>query len=118
MAYDEGLAARVRDSLGRLVGEAREIRMFGGLCWTVNTHMTVGVFADDLMISVGSDGVDEAIAAGARQSMMGERTMTGIVNVAAADLPTAEALDAWVGPAVARAQAKPPKPPKPPKKSK
>ncbi len=90
--------------------------MFGGLCWTVNTHMAVGAGDDDLMVHVGKDGVDGALEHGARPATMGQRTMGGVVLVAAADLPDAEALEAWVGPAVERALAKSPKKPKKPKK--
>jgi hypothetical protein len=61
------------------------------------------------MVHVGKDGVDEALGQGARPATMGERTMSGIVLVAAADLPDADTLAAWVGPAVERARAKPPK---------
>jgi len=115
MAYDESLAERIRAAVGRAAGAAgyREIRMFGGLCWTVNTHMAVGTGAgeagSDLMVYVGTDGVDDALATGARRATMGERTMGGVVLVAEADLPDDADLDAWVAPAVARALARPPK---------
>lgn len=114
MAYDEGLADRIRAAVADAAGTAgyREIRMFGGLCWTVNTHMAVGAAGADLMVHVAKDGVDEALAQGARPATMGERTMGGVVLVAAADLADPAALDAWVGPAVDRARAKPPKKPK------
>ena len=49
---------------------------------------------------------------------MGQRTMGGMVLVAAADLADSAAMDAWVGPAVERAQAKPPKQPKQPEAQK
>ncbi|MGH3434633.1 MAG: TfoX/Sxy family protein [Thermocrispum sp.] len=111
MTYDEGLADRIRAAVDAAAGPAgyREIKMFGGLCWTVNTHMAVGTGEDDLMVHVGKDGVDEALENGARPAMMGQRTMGGVVLVAAANLPDADSLDAWVGPAVERARAKPPK---------
>ncbi|WP_127480384.1 TfoX/Sxy family protein [Nocardioides pantholopis] len=114
MTYDENLAARIRAAVDEAAGPAgyREIAMFGGLCWTVNTHMAVGAGADDLMVHVGKDGVDAALEDGARPAMMGERTMGGVVLVSAADLPDADTLGAWVGPAVERALAKPPKRPK------
>jgi hypothetical protein len=114
MAYDEGLADRIRASVDAAAGSAgyREVAMFGGLCWTVNTHMAVGAGDADLMVHVGKDGVPEALQQGARPATMGQRTMGGVVLVAAADLPDAAALDAWVGPAVGRARAKPPKTPK------
>lgn len=111
MAYDEGLAERIRTAIGDLA-DHREIRMFGGLCWTVNTHMAVGIIDDDLIVAVGTDGVDDALARGARQSYMGERPMGGMVKVGLADLPDRESLDAWVAPAVDRALARPPKPPR------
>jgi len=112
MAYDEELAGRIRDAVASSAGAAgyREIKMFGGLCWTVNTHMAVGTAGDDLMVHVGVDGVDAALAQGAQRATMGQRTMGGVVLVAADDLPDAEALDAWVRPAVERAQARSPKP--------
>jgi TfoX N-terminal domain len=111
MAYDEDLAERIRAAVEAAAGPSghREIRMFGGLCWTVNTHMAVGAGAGDLMVYVGKDGVAEARERGARPATMGERTMGGVVLVAAADLPDSATLDAWVGPAVERARAKPPK---------
>ena len=114
MAYDEELVERIRAAVEAAAGPAgyREIKMFGGLCWTVNTHMAVGAGDDDLMVHVGKEGVDEALLSGARPATMGERTMGGVVLVSTADLPDADALDAWIGPAVERARAKPPKKPK------
>ena len=111
MAYDEELAERIRAAVEAAAGPSgyREIKMFGGLCWTVNTHMAVGAGGDDLMVHVGKGGIDEALGNGARPATMGERTMGGVVLVAAADLPDEHALEAWVGPAVERAKAKPPK---------
>ena len=114
MAYDEELADRIRAAVEAAAGDSgyREIKMFGGLCWTVNTHMAVGAGDDDLMVHVGKDGVEAALESGARPATMGERTMGGVVLVAAADLPDSDALDAWVRPAVERALAKAPKPSK------
>ncbi|MGZ5404071.1 MAG: TfoX/Sxy family protein [Nocardioides sp.] len=114
MSHDEDLAERIRAAVDAAAGSVgyREIKMFGGLCWTVNTHMAVGMGDHDLMVHVGKDGVDQALGRGARPATMGERTMGGLVLVAAADLPDSDSLDAWVGPAVERARARPPKKPK------
>ena len=111
MTYDEGLADRIRAAVDAAAGTAgyREIKMFGGLCWTVNTHMAVGTGEDEVMVHVGKDGIDEALENGARPATMGERTMGGVVLVAAADLPDAASLEGWIRPAVERARAKPPK---------
>ena len=111
MTYDQGLADRIRAAVDAAAGAAgfREIKMFGGLCWTVNTHMAVGAGGDDLMVYVGKEGVGAALQDGARPATMGERTMGGVVLVSAAALPDADTLGAWVGPAVERARARPPK---------
>jgi TfoX/Sxy family transcriptional regulator of competence genes len=112
MAYDEGLAHRIRDAVESAAGApdaCREITMFGGLCWTVDTHMAVGVIGDDLIVHVGKDGIQTALDHGARPATMGERTMGGVVLVAADDLADAQSLEAWVRPAVERALGKPPK---------
>lgn len=111
MAYDDALAERVRMALARHA-DSVEIAMFGGLCWTVNTHMAVGVTRDGLLVHVGKEGYDDALADGARPAVMGQRTMHGVVLVDAVDLADDESLEAWVRPAAERARARKPKPPK------
>jgi TfoX/Sxy family transcriptional regulator of competence genes len=112
MAYDDALAARVREAVARRA-EHEEIAMFGGLSFMVNTHLAVGLIRDDLLVNVGKGLYDEAIANGAQPMVMGARTMRGMVRVPAADLADQEMLERWLGPAVERALAKPRKPPKP-----
>jgi hypothetical protein len=51
MAYDERLAARVRRILARHKALS-EIKMFGGLCWTIRGNMACGVLKDDLVLRV------------------------------------------------------------------
>lgn len=55
MAYDEGLAMRLRDALGDADG-VTEKEMFGGLAFLVGGNMCVGVSGDELMGRVGKDG--------------------------------------------------------------
>lgn len=111
MTYDEALADRIRTAVAAAAGSAgfREVAMFGGLCWTVNTHMAVGTGEEDLMVHVGVQGIDAALRHGARRAVMGGRTMGGVVLVGAEDLPDAAALDTWVRPAVERALNRAPK---------
>ena len=45
MAFDEGLGDRVRDALAPR-RDVEEKRMFGGICFMVAGHMTVGVDKD------------------------------------------------------------------------
>ena len=49
MAYDEGLATRVRDVLADRPGLV-EKTMFGGLAFLVHGNMACGVRGDDLMV--------------------------------------------------------------------
>ena len=114
MAYDDDLADRVRAELeGRVefTGKA----MFGGLAFLVNTHMACGVMGDDLMVRVGKQAHDDAIAAGAREMTKTGRPMRGLVVVPAIGL-SEESLATWLEQAVLFAQSEPPKPPKPPKR--
>jgi TfoX/Sxy family transcriptional regulator of competence genes len=61
MAYDERLAARVRELIARRRGVA-ERRMFGGIGFTVNGNIAVGVQGEDLIVRVPVDESDEATA--------------------------------------------------------
>ncbi|WP_028059358.1 TfoX/Sxy family protein [Candidatus Solirubrobacter pratensis] len=109
MAYDEALAGRVRD---RLAGESgvEEKRMFGGLAFLLGGSMSVGVRGADLMVRVGSDGADDALARPhARRSYMGEREMKGWILVAPEGLESDEALGHWVRRGLAHARSLPPK---------
>ena len=82
MAYDENLADRVRATLGEMDVEPVERKMFGGLAFMVRGHMTVGVLGDDLMVRVGKDAYEDALAwAGARPMDFTGTPMTGMVYV-------------------------------------
>ena len=60
MAYSEELADRVRSVLvGRT--DVAEVKMFGGLVFMVNTHMTCGIVKDDLMLGLGKDNHQGAL---------------------------------------------------------
>ena len=60
MAYDEELAERVRAALDDVEGVA-EIKMFGGLCFTVGGNMAVGVSHDDLLVRMSPEDGDAAL---------------------------------------------------------
>jgi hypothetical protein len=60
MAVDEKLATRIRAALLREQG-IDEIRMFGGLCFTVRGHMACGLVESDLMVRVGKQAYAEAL---------------------------------------------------------
>jgi uncharacterized protein YejL (UPF0352 family) len=50
VAYDEGLAERVRDVLADRAGVA-ERKLFGGLAFMVRGNMACGVMNDDLVVA-------------------------------------------------------------------
>ena len=109
MAYDEGLAQRIRDRLGA-VPEFTERRMFGGLAFLLHGNMAVGVTGDDLMVRVGPEAADAALARpGARLFDMTGRPMRGWVLVDGAALTEDEVLDAWLTEGRAFAATLPPK---------
>ena len=112
MAYDEELAARTRAALGEVRG-VTEIKMFGGLCFTVHGNMAVGVTGDDLMVRVAPEDGEAALAQpGARPMDFTGKPMKGFVFVDAEGLKTERTLKSWVDRGVAFASSLPPKKPK------
>jgi TfoX/Sxy family transcriptional regulator of competence genes len=59
MAYDEGLATRVREVLGDRPGLA-ERKMFGGLAFLVHGNMACGVRGEDLIVRVAAEDAEAA----------------------------------------------------------
>ncbi len=115
MAYDEELAGRVRAAVAERV-EFTEKKMFGGLAFMINTHMSCGLMWEGLMVRVGSAGHQDALAQGASELRMGERTMRGMVVITPEQLEDLEVFDRWINKAIDFALADPPKPPKKPSK--
>jgi TfoX/Sxy family transcriptional regulator of competence genes len=108
MAFDEQLAARVRKLLADR-SDVTERRMFGGLTFMVRGHMCCGVQGDELILRLGPDGADEALASPrARPMDFTGRPLTGFVTVSRNGL-SGRALARWVERAVAWAESLPPK---------
>jgi TfoX/Sxy family transcriptional regulator of competence genes len=61
MAYDERLAARIRELLALRPGIA-ERKMFGGVGFTVNGNVAVGVRGEELIVRIPAVESDEATA--------------------------------------------------------
>lgn len=109
VAYDAGLADDIRAHLGTRRGLS-EKEMFGGIAFLVDGNMAVGVSGDSLMVRVGKDAHDEAVARpGARIFDMGERPMRGWVVVSPDGFADDAALAAWIDQGVAYATSLPPK---------
>ena len=60
MAFDESLAARIRNALARKKG-VEEKKMFGGIGFLLNGNMLVGVWKDSLVVRLGPDEAEEAL---------------------------------------------------------
>ena len=118
MAYDEGLAQRIRDQFqGRT--DVVEKKMFGGLCFMVHDHMCCGLLGNDLMARVGPDRYDQYLALPHAKTMeFTGRPMKGILTVEADGLAEDTDLAVWIDRCLAFVDTLPPKPPKAPRKSK
>tara|TARA_B100000809_G_C15127900_1_gene527066 strand:+ start:406 stop:867 length:462 start_codon:yes stop_codon:yes gene_type:complete len=84
MAYDEGLAQRVRELLEERWEELEVIekKMFGGLCFMVQGNMCCGILQDDMMVRVGAEGHADALAQPhARPMDFTGKAMKGMVYV-------------------------------------
>ncbi|MFN8455802.1 MAG: TfoX/Sxy family protein [Anaerolineae bacterium] len=98
MAYDEGLAQRIRDVLAdleppRLV----EKKMFGGVAFMAQGNLACGVSKDELIVRVGPAAYPEAVDRPyARPFDMTGRPMKGWVLVAAEGCQADDNLRAWV----------------------
>ncbi len=85
-----------------------ERRMFGGLAFMIDGHMGCGVVGDALMLRVGPDGYQDALARPhARPMDFTGRPLTGMVYVDPAGFRTEKALVSWIGRALSFIQTLP-----------
>jgi TfoX/Sxy family transcriptional regulator of competence genes len=105
MAYDEILADRIRSLLeGR--DDVEERKMFGGITFMVAGRMACGVIHDDLMVKVGAEENDNALAEPHTRPMdFTGRAIRGMVYVDPSGTASAPDLERWVDRAVRVATA-------------
>ena len=109
MAYDEALAARIRDEVAS-VADITEKKMFGGLSFLLNGNMAVGVIGDEMCVRAGTAGFDELLAEpGARVFDFSGRPMSGWLMVGDVGLVDEASFVRWVRRGVAFAGSLPPK---------
>jgi TfoX/Sxy family transcriptional regulator of competence genes len=109
MAYDEKLAERVREILARHEGLS-ERKMFGGIAFMLRGNMCCGVLKDDLMVRVGAERYEEALAEPhARPMDFTGRPLRTTVYVGPEGYRSDDALAAWVKRGVDFAASLPPK---------
>jgi TfoX/Sxy family transcriptional regulator of competence genes len=110
MAYDEELAARIRDLLAA-EADLTEKKMFGGLAFLIRGHMAVAASGQGgLMVRVDPAEGEALVAANkARPMEMRGRQMTGWLRVDTDDVRTKRQLARWVTTGVRCARSLPPK---------
>lgn len=109
MAFDEGLAARIRELLGDRLG-LTEKRMFGGLAFLLEGNMACGVRGEDLIVRVAAERADAALAEpDARPFDLTGRPMKGWLLVGPNGYAEDDDLRRWVDQGVSYAGTLPPK---------
>lgn len=109
MAYDEGLAQRVREELDELPGFV-EKRMFGGIGFMLRGNMACGVHDADLVVRVGPAQYEEPLAQPhTRPFDMTGRPMRGWVMVSPDGRESDSDLRSWLQQGVDLALSLPPK---------
>jgi TfoX/Sxy family transcriptional regulator of competence genes len=109
VAYDEELAERVRGEFA-LRENLTERKMFGGIAFMLGGNMACGVLRDDLIVRVGPDEYERALAQKhTREFDFTGRPSKGIVVVSAEGVATDEALSEWVEAGADFAASLPPK---------
>jgi len=84
--------------------------MFGGLCFMTNGNMCFGIVGSELMVRVGADSYDEALALPhAREMDFTGRSMRGMVYVAEDGIAEDDDLAEWLRRGLDYAVSLPPK---------
>ena len=108
VAYDEGLAQRVRESL--IPRELEEKKMFGGIGFLVTGNMVCGVLSDSFIVRVGPERYQEALSQPHTHEFdFTGRAMTGWVVVGPEGHEADASLDDWVMLGLTFALSLPPK---------
>lgn len=109
VAYDTDVADRIRARIGPRPG-LTEREMFGGIAFMINGNMAVGVSGEELMVRVGKEAHEQAVARpGTRTFDMGARPMKGWISVTEDGYDSEEAFEYWVDQGVAYAESLPAK---------
>jgi len=96
MAYDEGLAERLRKQF-QVRNDVEEKKMFGGLCVMLSEHMCCGIVKDTLMVRVGPDNYERCLAMKHASEMdFTGRAMKGMIYVSPEGLESDDELAGWI----------------------
>ena len=111
MAYDEALAARIRELVAREPG-VTEQKMFGGLAFLIGGNMAVAASGQGgILVRADPERSDELVAgSSARLMEMRGREMRGWLRVDGEDVRTEGELARWVALGAGYARSLPAKP--------
>jgi TfoX-like protein len=112
MAYDEDLAARIRDLIGP-DPELTEKKVFGGLAFLIRGHMAISASDQGgVLVHVDPERSAGLVAATeATTAVMQGREMPGWLRVSPEDLASDDDLSRWVEIGIGHARSLPPKQP-------
>ncbi len=109
MAYDKGLAQRVREIFEE-EPEFAEKKMFGGICFLLFGNMVCGIIKDDLIVRIGADQYEEMLTMPhTRKFDLTGKPLKGWVIVLSEALDSDEDLNDWVQRAISFVRKLPPK---------
>jgi TfoX/Sxy family transcriptional regulator of competence genes len=96
MPYDEGLADRVREQISAR-SDVQELKMFGGVGFTISGNMAVGVMKEDLIVRLDPGDADQALGEeGVREFDFTGRPMKGWIFVSSERTASDDGLAEWV----------------------
>jgi hypothetical protein len=96
VAYDKGLAERIRDHIADdlLMSERK---MFGGLCFMSGGNMCFGVIGSDLLVRVGPESYAASLVQPyVREMDLTGRPLRGMVLVDSEGLSEDDSLQEWL----------------------
>ena len=109
MAYDAGLADRVRTILAHTPGVVEQ-KMFGGIAFMVHGHMCCGVLKTDLVLRLTPEAAAHALRQPHTRPMdFTRQPMKSMIYVNAVGTDLDESLDEWVKTALSIARDRPQK---------
>jgi len=96
MAFDEGLAERIREELQNR-NDVIEKKMFGGLCFMVSGNMCCGIVKDTLMTRVGPKQYEACLnKKHASEMNFTGRPMKGMIYVSPEGVESDKELKWWI----------------------
>lgn len=109
MPYDQQLAERVKSKLENK-DEISEIKMFGGICFTLRGNMVCGIIKRDLVVRVGPDNYEHALdQPNVRKMDFTGKALKGFIFVNEPGTRTDESLAYWIESAIEYVRTLPPK---------